>query len=262
MSMCGADLTSHHDWARGPGRGSSWSWQTYEGAKMGLDVDIGRSSMTFSNPKDGTVFNPLRGLFYCVMHQFTAEFEFGFDPDPAKGVGGAPASRRLLQVGIVQNILYEQLTFEYSNGSKFTKEFLIPVLDTSAKHSLPFIYDPTFVPECMYDSSLSCTIMIPVMTPVRDLFYTAKGYEELLNPWDPSGVELRDPPTSVDMIDEPLFGAPTFLPGTKAVITKAERILAIQTWLIAMSSSDVFVVAHIGPFSLIFWLETEPAPGM
>lgn len=230
---------------------------------MGLVADLSSSSITFNNPRQGAVFGAIINMFACVMHEFAIEFEFNFDPNPRSGVGGSPATREWWEIGIVQNVVFELINFEYDDGTTFNRTFTNAVLDNVATAHNPFYHDPVIVPACQLDPLLPCSRYIHVMVPWVHVFYTSRGYGELLNPWGPIGddVEITNKPDSVDMVDEPSFGARKQLQNG-AWITVAEHILAFQTWLVAKSPSQVHVLASVGPFSMIFWMTARPSSNL
>ncbi len=116
-------------------------------------------------------------------------------------MGGSPPQRESWSIGIVQNVVFERLNFEYSDGRRFTKEFPDPILDSVATQNPPFIHDPVFIEACKLDPILSCKKQIRVQEPVINVFYTSKGYGETLDPHDPTGVAFTNKPDSVNMVD-------------------------------------------------------------
>jgi hypothetical protein len=230
---------------------------------MGLVVDLPGSSFSFNNPKQDDVFGAVLNMFVCVMHEFEIVFGLGFDPDPRKGVGGSPAQPESWDIGIVQNVIFERMNFVYDNGTTFTADFPNPVLDSVATLNPPFYDDPVIVPACKLDPMLPCTKYVSVSEPVLNVFYTSRGYGELLAPTsvDPTGVAVTNSPNSVNMLDEPSFGARKMLKNG-AWITDAEHIIAFQTWLVAKTPSKVHLLAYVGPFSLVFWMSAQPSPDL
>ena len=228
---------------------------------MGLVWDPQNSSISFSNPTQGAVFGAISNFFVCVMYQFGVDFAFRFDPNPRRGVGGSPATRESWEIGIVQNVVYEKIDFEYSDGTAFTNVFTSAALDSVAQIHQPFYHDPVRMPACQLAPNLPCSRYIPVMVPVVDLWYTSQGYGDLLDPWHPSGVAITNSPQSVNMVDEPTFGGRLRL-SNGAIVTKAEHILGFQIWLIAKRQSQVHMLANVAPFSMVFWLSTQPTPNL
>jgi hypothetical protein len=226
---------------------------------MGIVVDIENSYVKFDKPGEQTTFYPIVNKFFYDMQGFSIGFTFQFDAK--RGVPPVPHSRELWQIGIVQNVLYDSLHFEYENGEVFAKEFSSPALD-SDKYSRPFYSDPIRIsldklklkPEPGDDKTL-----VDVMVPVREFWYCSEGIGKLLDPWSNSGVHIDEEAQSVNIYDKPRRGAKMHR-DLKSVITKAECIVALQAWLIAKNGSRVRVLAYVGPFSLIYWLRTEPRP--
>jgi hypothetical protein len=227
---------------------------------MGLLADLANCSINFTNPKQGAAFGAITNLFICVMHAFDMEFGITFDPDPKKGVGGTFPAREWWDIGIIQNVVFEHIRFEYDDGSVFSEDFKDAVLDTVSSSHKPFYADPVIVPGCQLDPMLPCARFIKVMEPVLEVAVTAKGYGELLDPWDSTGVAVANKPDSVTMADEPSFGARKQLQNG-AWIADAEHIMAFQTWLVAQSPTTTHVVASFGPFSLVFWMTAQASPG-
>jgi len=229
---------------------------------MGIVADLRNTTVNFRNPKKDVPMLAISNIFLCVQHAFDMTFSFTFDPDPRKGVGGSPKVRELWQVGIVQNVLFGMYNFEYDDGSRFKIEFPNAVLDSGASVVyLPFYNDPVRVPACTLDPILKCNRYVPIMVPVAEIWYTSQGYGELVDPWNSTGVAIDNKPGSVNMIDEPTFGARLRLKNG-ALIKRAESISAFQTWLVAKRLQRTEVLATVPPFSLVFWLETKPSPGL
>ncbi|MGH6811174.1 MAG: hypothetical protein ACREDM_02130 [Methylocella sp.] len=151
--------------------------------------------------------NAIGNSFVLVMHAFTINFGFSFDPNPKNGVGGSPVSEELWRIGIVQNVVYENLYFEYDGGRLFKTEFNNAAVDSVAAINFPFYHDPVIVPACKLDPRLGCKTFVSLMVPVADIWYTSQGYGELLNPYVPSGVAINNKPDALDMVDEPGWGA-------------------------------------------------------
>ena len=225
---------------------------------MGIVADIPNTTVNFKNPKKGIPMLPISNLFLCVQHAFDMTFAFKFDSNPKKGVGGSPQLRDLWQIGIVQNVLFEMYNFEYDDGSTFKVEFKDAAVDSGAAIYPPFYGDPAYIPACKIDPILKCDRYIPIMVPVSDVWITKTGYTDFPDPWT-NATDNR--PTSLDMIDEPFFGARLRLKNG-ALISRAESITAFQTWLVAQRGQQTEVLATVPPFSLVFWLQTQPSPGL
>src|SRR6266446_6115054 len=153
---------------------------------MGIVVDLKRSSITFGNPlllaqvstfgRDDLVF---------PMHSFEVTFGISFDPDPRKGIGGAPAEPELWKIGIVQNQVWARSVWEYDGDEKYVIQFYDPAVDVleEAHLSKPFYGDPDL------DSSNRRP-----QRPYSVLWYTSQGYGELLSPISASGVNTNNKP--------------------------------------------------------------------
>ncbi|MFZ0317499.1 MAG: hypothetical protein WAL56_00100 [Candidatus Sulfotelmatobacter sp.] len=228
---------------------------------MGIVADIPNTTVDFRDPKKNVPMLPISNLFVCVQHAFEMTFSFSFNPDPKKGIAISPKVKELWQIGIVQNVLFEMYNFEYDDGSVFKVEFPHAVIDTGASIYLPFYNDPVRIPACVFDHTLSCGKFLPIMIPATDIWQTSLGYGELLDPWSATGVAIDNQPSSLNMIDEPFFGARLRLKNG-ALISRAESISAFQTWLVAQHGPRVEVLATVPPFSLVFWLTTRPSTGM
>lgn len=177
------------------------------------------------------------------MHSFTITFGISFNPDPKKGYGGNPREPDLFRIGIIQNVLYERLYFEYDNHRKFVKEFTAPAVDSvSGTFGLPFYADPVLSGQRGKER------------PYTDIWCTPQGYGELLNPYSSSGVATNNQPGIVDVWDQPGGGATLKLDGS--MISRVEKVLSFQAWLVVKNGVKIEVLAHIPPFSLVFWLCT------
>jgi hypothetical protein len=224
---------------------------------MGIVADINRSEIKFSDP--GVPYGALDPIHRQVtydMQNFTIAFGVSFDPDPKKGIGGAPADPDLWRIGIVQNVLFHHLHVEYENKNVFEKVWRDPVLDFKVGTiDKPFFGDAELTADRLKQRT------------VADVWVTPQGYGELLNPYNKSGVATNNLPDSFNLWDEPAGGANLrFKDGS--MIKRLEKVVSFQTWLVAKTKVDnngriadrVEVLAHIPVFSLAFWLETTPAP--
>jgi hypothetical protein len=225
---------------------------------MGIVADLPNSTVDFRDPKKNVPMGPISNSFLCVQHAFEMTFSFGYNPDPKKGFGGTPKSTESWRIGIVQNALYEMYNFEYDDGSKFKIEFSSAVVDSGSDVYQPFYNDPVIIPACQIDPILKCDHYIPVMIPFVDVSYSSLGYSEFPDPWTGA---MDNKPTSVNMVDEPFFGARLRLKNG-ALIKRAESISAFQTWLVAQHGQQTDVLATVPAFSLVFWLETQASPNL
>ncbi len=228
---------------------------------MGLMVDLRQSRLNFLPPRRGTAMSAVGNVIHSVMHRFSINFSFGHDA--RRGVHLSSSPRSYWQIGIVQNVIFEYINFEYQAGAAFSTSFNSPVLDSSAIGYVPFYHDPVRSPPTPITNPRTMQthrVSHDLMIPVRNIFYTPAGMGELLNPWHGSGVSIVNRNFAVDILDEPSFGAK--LRRGRAVVVKAEHIIAFQTWLIAKNGSQTRVLAHVSPFSLVFWVTTRPRPGL
>ena len=215
---------------------------------MGIVVDINRSEVKFKDPL--LLYDPMNVITNQILfdpHSFTIKFGISFDPDPTKGFGGAPPEAELWRIGLVQNVLFERLNFEYENKQIFKIEFEKPAPDfIPGSFSKPFYADPVLVPTRQNER------------PVSDIWLTSQGYGELLNPYDASGVAINNKPDALDMWDQPSGGTRLKLKDG-SMISRIEKVVSFQTWLVAKTESKTEVLAHVPAFSLVFWFETTPA---
>src|SRR5262249_44917881 len=174
---------------------------------MGIIVNIANSDFEFRDPKDSTVFEPINNLFFNVMHSFF--LQFAFDWDAKKGFA-PPVDWQFLRIGIVQNVMYDKLSYEYDGGHKFNMEFTTPAVDSAASIYKPFILDPlrAKLGDLQPDTPPSRRdTFVDVMIPVRDLLYASDGYGELMSANSRTGVAVTNDAKTVEMIDQPRFGA-------------------------------------------------------
>lgn len=223
---------------------------------MGIIADIEATEVSFTNPKNSDPMDAINNRFSCVQHAFEMTFALKFDAN--KGIGPVRGGTEDWQIGIVQNALFQRYSFEYEGGLRFTKEFPGAAVDSGSTKSFPFYNDPVAVSACKLDPVLNCKKMIPIMTPVATVTITPQGYSD--KPVPTSGSISKNSPDSLNIIDEPYFGARLFLKNG-ALILEAETIIAFQAWLVAQRDGHTHVLSTILPFSLAFWLKTTPAKG-
>ena len=51
------------------------------------------------------------------MYKFKFNFSITFDPDPNKGYGKGVTEKQHWRIGIVQNVIFEMMKFEYNDGA-------------------------------------------------------------------------------------------------------------------------------------------------
>jgi len=216
---------------------------------MGIVVDLQRSSIVFTDP-----LLLLQQTAYSLdtlnfeFHSFEITFGISFDPDPGKGIGGAPAQGETWKIGIVQNLLWERCIWEYDNNERIEIVAPDPVLDSLDGTKLKPFYGDPYLGSSRRQSR-----------PYSILLYTAKGYGELTNPADVSKVKIDNKPDILSMWDQPGGGGWIKSPKQRNLIKGMERRYNFQAWLVAQTPSDPdgLVLAHVPPFSLCFWLETD-----
>jgi len=216
---------------------------------MGIVVDLQRSGIVFADPlilaqRTAYQFNTVD----FEMHSFEITFGISFDPDPAKGIGGAPKAPESWTIGIVQNLLAERADVEFDGRERISVQFNDPADDVVPKAtSKPFYGDPDLGPGKRQTR------------PYSNIFYTSQGYGQLLDPFNQSGYDLSNKPDALNMWDQPGGGAWIKSPKTGAFIKSIERKYVFQTWLVAQTPGNKagVALAHIPPFTLCFWFETD-----
>ena len=238
---------------------------------MGVVVDIAKSKIEFEDPQ---LLDQRTGLVgKSVSYEFfTFKIQFGitFDPDPAKGLGGAPKEAEIWKIGIVQNLLFERYLFAFEDGSTFRKEFTSPTLDfKGTSFDRPFYGSPDLGASGRFNTR-----------PVANIWYTSQGYGELLNPSSPTGVATNNMPEILNTWDQPQNYVVSKRQGS--IIRRIEETNTFQAWLVAKKTGpfsspitalrDAFVpqiirrdmqidttkvLAHIPAFTMKFWLETD-----
>jgi hypothetical protein len=217
---------------------------------MGIVVDLKRSKIAFGDP---LLLDPVttfgRDIIEFPLHPFEISFGVSFDPDPKKGVGGAPADAELWKIGIVQNELWGRSVWEYDGDEKYAILVHDPAVDVldEALLSKPFYADPYLGSDRRQQR------------PYSVLWYTSQGYGELLSPNSASGVNTNNKPETFNMFDQPTGIAFNRSPKKGSWISRIERKLVFQAWLVAQTPNkkDAIVLAHVPPFALCFWFETD-----
>ncbi len=137
---------------------------------MGITVDLSGSNILFNDPlllDQSTTLNTISGNMGYDLFSFEPTFEIKFDSDPRVGIGGAPAQPERWKIGIVQNILYESLLFEYENSGVIQTEFKAPAIDcVRGTKNIPFYADPQLNQNTK------------ITRPMANIIYTAQGYRE------------------------------------------------------------------------------------
>jgi hypothetical protein len=243
---------------------------------MGIVVDLAKSDAKFDDPlaivdADLVMGQPLN----YDMQSWVASFGIRFDPDPNQGTGGAPQDSELWDIGIVQNLLYERLLFEYARLPVLETEFTTATVDR-----LENDFDSPFYSAPVFDSTRFQT------RAVAHIWYSSQGYGELLDPSSSSGVRTNNKPDLLDMFDQP--GAGVSQQRNGSLLIRVEKVLCFQIWLVARkfgmfshppklgpiqalraafapvlqpaSSQNTIVLAHVPAFTLRFWYNVTGPP--
>ena len=245
---------------------------------MGIVVDLAKSDAKFDDPLAIVGADLVMGFpLNYDMPSWVASFGIGFDPDPNQGIGGTPQDSKLWDIGIVQNLLYERLLFEYAGMPVLQKEFTTVTVDRLENNlDSPFYSSPVF------DSTRRKT------RAVAHIWYSSQGYGELLDPSSSSGVRTNNKPDLLDMYDQPGAGVSQLRAGS--LLMRVEKVLCFQIWLVARkfgmfslppklgpiqalrgalapallgaSAQSMIVLAHIPAFTLRFWYTVTGPPTM
>jgi hypothetical protein len=242
---------------------------------MGIVVDLAKSDAHFEAPK---ILGPSAfgfRKFAFDMPSWLTSFAIKFDPDPNKGIGGAPQDSELWEIGIVQNLLFERHSYEYAGIPVLRKEFTTPTVDmVDNSFDRPFYSSPEF------DTNRRTT------RAVAHIWYSSQGYGELLDPSSSSGVLANNNPGLLDMWDQPSGGV--LLRRNGSLLSRVEKVLCFQAWLVARRKGpfsrphgsaqiqtlreafipailrpygqSTIVLAHVPAFTLTFWF-TITGPG-
>jgi hypothetical protein len=179
---------------------------------------------------------------------FTIQFGISFNPKADRGFGGAPSDEQLVQIGIVQNVLFLMNNFEYDNQQNIGFQMLHAAVDIRQDaFTRVFTGEPFF------------GVQRPNERPYSVIWFTSQGYGELLNPNDPSGVSTNNKPDSFFAVDEPSSVVVRELNG--GLIRRIEDVITFQAWLVALSGGQMNVLAHVPPFTLVFWLDRTSGRG-
>jgi hypothetical protein len=214
---------------------------------MGITVDLERSGIKFEDPLFLTsdAINGITNQVEYSLHSFSVEFGLKFVANPK--IGFAPAKAGEFRIGIIQNAIYEELLYEYEDGSKFPyKSDKLTIDAVAGSKGMPFYEDTVVSPNRM------------TVKAYADVLITPDGYGELPNPR--SGGSLTNAPDLLNSWDQP--GAPPPARYNGAWIKGIEKILSFQIWLAVQDGQNFTTLAYIPPFTLAFWLETKkPKPG-
>lgn len=192
--------------------------------------------------------------FYCEFKRFGLEYEITFGSEK-----NIPVERfkKLIPVGIVQNVIFEKFYFGYDNNDIYEKSFDTPILDSESKKNKPFYNDP--VAFLNHPRVAGFWKNSKGSTPYRKIWYSSSGVGEDVDPFDRSGIKLKDS-LSVDMVDCPRFGAKLRLKKDEAHISQAEHIITLQNWLVAFDNKTSYYLAHCNPVSIVSWAKISPNP--
>lgn len=88
----------------------------------------------------------------------------------------------------------------------------------------------------------------------EDIWLTANGYDQIIDPFDPTGGSVSNRPGRLELADLPLLHLRLRL-DDGSMLTSAERIIALQQWVVAQQNGKNLTIASAGPFSLVYWMD-------
>jgi hypothetical protein len=179
------------------------------------------------------------GSYAFDMGVLDCRFMIGFNP--RGGVGGTPATPQQVTIGIVQNVVFERMVLTYGS-TEFSVDFPGAALDTIANFYTPFYADPD-LGSGMAQSS-------------EDIWLTANGYDRIIDPFDPTGKGASNTPGLLELADQPSLGLRLRL-DDGSMLTSAERIIALQQWVIVQQNGRNLTIASAGPFSMVYWMNVQ-----
>lgn len=184
----------------------------------------------------------------------------GDDPTVRSGARRPTTIRERWRVGIVQNVLREQIDIEYHSGLSFHERWDDAVVDYYDVASAPFILGPAT--QTIYFAPLDREFTFEV-TAVRDLWYDPDGS---LTPADDTHGGVRSLGTArgyeIEFADHPW--TPILNQRGSTTLARAVHALAMQFWVVAkpVRTGEPVVIAHSPPFTLIAAMEVAaPPPG-
>jgi hypothetical protein len=141
-------------------------------------------------------------------------------------------------------------------------EWSLPILDTAAKFYSPFYDDP----ERTNVSPLGAKPLFMYKTlPVQDIYLTALGYDHDMDPFfglPGQTVTFSNEPSLLSIFDAPSLSGRFILDDFDDQLLKAQRILALQQWLVALGPGGrTAVLANSEPFSLVSLMTVDPLTG-
>lgn len=222
---------------------------------MGLLIDLDKSSLTFAPSKTQSL-HEVENKFWFDSVRADIQFSFAFEPGSSDGVP-PPKRPENWRVGIVMNVVYASLYFQYEGMKPISHEFTKPLLDSAADTKyLPFVHQPVMGSAKLVDPNLP-NIAVPIMTPVRDVVFSPDGIRE--------DRFSRRPDQHLDVryVDVPRYGGILFTKGG-AWIRDARSIVTLGIWCVAMPVGDprkATVLGYVDPFSLVSSVEFEKKEG-
>jgi hypothetical protein len=223
---------------------------------MGIVLDRNGSYAVTKTPNTNPGVEPILNTATIFSHRTEVRLAYQFKDSPNLGAPAPLSGRDYFQIGLIQNVLFEKIFFQYDGQPPIAKEWVTRVVD-SAGDSFPFYGDGDRV-------LLPSGKQSENTTPFREFFYGPKGFGQVSNPFGGSADDIDlENKGSVNMIDEPMVQVPFRKDGDSLRV--AEHILAFGLWLVLVDTgrkSPTVAVGHLGPFTVLSRTEFELVDGL
>ncbi|MGI8316884.1 hypothetical protein [Halobacillus mangrovi] len=170
------------------------------------------------------------------------------------------------KIGIVQNVLFEHMLFEYHDQQPIFKTWARPILDLGNNDYRPFYNGPgeVTIKKRHRDTRRNYTEESKFMLPIHQVNYGPKGFEasepptELIHPWSSEGDSFRselidpfetDPIRDLILVDQPSHTVRFLMNGKK--LKWHLRLMVFRFWVIAMGpNTSRKILGFSEPFTL------------
>lgn len=188
------------------------------------------------------------------LPRYYYEVDVEFDPRARR----APPPRQVetWRIGLVQNVLHEQIRIGFYDQDPYEQTWRRPALDIGSDAYRPFYNEPYFVNVSLRASVDGIDVEVEDrvnIVAVHELLYGTQGLGRLYDPWDPSGyVPMPNQVIRLRMEDQPFL---TIRNHYADHLEFAEQVLVMRFWVIAQGpNSRPLVLGRSPPFTLVSWL--------
>lgn len=205
--------------------------------------------------EDPPYYDQERDAWVQLLPRYSYEVDVEYTPRAP--LARAPRQVEQWRIGIVQNVIYERILVEYFDQEPYTVTWTRPALDIGSEAYRPFYNEPYTVNIRIplriagIDQILEDRVSV---VAVHEVLYGPRGLGLLYDPWAPDGyAPLPNQILRLRMEDRPAHALRNW---NNNDLARAERVMVMRFWIIAMDMTSRSVVLGFSPqFTLVAWMQ-------